>query len=269
MFRLIRNFIRSEQGFLGGLVSGIVGAGKAILGSKIGSTVAGGLTSGVLGRFNKRKEYQQNRDLGFTHSEIAGSAAMGSDGGQAVMGNQYAQMAAQEKAREYDQTQRALDRQVAIRSQDTGLAAAQTSANATLGAASMSRDASYNSAGTQFDIAAMNNDRQWQELANKWAVDNPALNLELKQMTMGVENTKVTLMLRRNGLTPSAVDNMSASEFSRRMSNFMSEMAASEGARPVLQEGARQGVATVNDGLFGQPPVLGGTKTPAMPSLPR
>jgi hypothetical protein len=265
--REIFPLFRNQTNFLGALLPVLGGIGKAVVGTAVASTVGG-----YFDRRNAKKDYEQQRELGFTHSEIAGAGGAGAgSSAQEVMGNQMTQFEAQRRQQEYEEEQRNLDRAVAMRAQDMGLASAQTSAGATLGAAAMARDAAYNTAGTQFDIAAMNNDRQWQEMANKWANDNPELNLTLKRMSMGVENVQVEMVLVRNGLTPQSINNMSQAEFNRRMTAAMSEMAAMQGVRPTLAEGGRQGQAAIND-LINQNdpsrPVMGVPVTPPMPNLP-
>jgi hypothetical protein len=278
----VRYFLQSEDGFLGAILGGLAGKifGGSLMAKGIGTAVGGFLGNRIAAgedRRNARLDYEQQRELGFTHSEIAGAGGAGAgDTTQAIMGNQHNQFVAQQREQEFQHTQRELDRVVAMRAQDMGLASAQTSANATLGAASMARDAAYNQAGTQFDIAAMNNDRQWQQMANDWANNNPELNLKLKQMTMGVENMQVEMIMRRNGLDVSGGTQYSQQEFNRRMRAVMEEMAAIAGN--VRGEGARQILGTVNDAreagenfFMGNGPQVNpnpANRTPPMPAFP-
>jgi hypothetical protein len=252
-----------------GISGAIAGAGgiSGIAGSAA-RTIGSGLLTGAVGRFNRRQDYNMMRSQGFTHSEIAGSSAMGSDGGQAVMGNQYTAFEAQRREQEFQHGQRQLDREVNMRAQDMGLASAQTTAQATLGAASLNADASYNSARTNFDIAAMNNDRLWQEMANRWANDNPDLNMVYAQMAQGIENTQLQLILQRNNLTPSEIRGISMGEFNTRLTAAMDEMAALQGLNRIPREGARELLGTANDARRGVDPNAPFTGTIPLPPMP-
>lgn len=226
----------------------------------LGKAVLGGLVGGAVDRLNSKRKYKQDRKLGFTHSEIAGAGGTGTDGMAAVMGNQATTMEAQERQLDYDEKQRALDRAVAIRGQDAGIEQARLGANA-----------SIYSSNTQKDIQMMHNDREWQKMANEWANNNPELNLRFKQMSMGFENVRLELVLARNGLGLNNLGNMSQSEFNRRMTSVMSELAALEGLSGMKNEGLREGAAAINDVLNPPNPILGQKNnygTPGMPQVP-
>lgn len=259
---LLKWFLRNEDGFLAFLGGLFKAAATAFIG-------------GQVKRHFAKKNYQDQRALGFTHSEIAGSGAYGAGGAAEgnIMGNQATALEAQRKQQEYDTKQRELDREVAIRAQDMGLAQSQMQSQATLGAAKMAMDAQFNNAMTQFDIAAMNNDRQWQQMANNWANNNPQLNMRMKQLSMGVDNMVVELIMQRNGLDVSGQQEYSQAEFNRRMTSVMSELAATQGWHDVLREGVRQGTAATNDILNKiesgkHAPPGNPVNTPPMPQIP-
>jgi len=234
--------------FLGGLAKT---AFTSAVTSKLGAS---------LDRSNARKDYQNQRGMGFTHSEIAGSGGAGASGtSETVMGNQANQFLSQKRQQDYEAEQRNIDRAVTMRGQDVA------SQNAAIAAG-----ASRYSSDTQRDIQSMHNERQWQSLANDWANNNPQLNLRFKQMSMGFENVRLELVLARNGLSLANTADMGQAEFNRRMTSVMSELAALEGVGGLKNEGLREGVATINDGLNPANPVLGNTNygTPSMPSAP-
>jgi hypothetical protein len=266
MKRLLLAFLKNEDGIFPAILTGIGSAltgasiGKAIVG--LGTTYLGSRIGASLDRRNATLDYERQRALGFTHSEIAGAGgASAGDTAQAVMGNQATQFEAQRRQMEYDNAQREADRAVAMRGQDAQVQTAQIGANA-----------SIYGANTQREIATMHNDRQWQQLANEWANNNPEINLRFKELTMGFENQRLALILLRNGLSLANAQSMSQGEFNRRMTSVMSELAAMEGLGGMKNEGIREGVATINDGLNPNPnPLLGNGQnygTPGMPKIP-
>ena len=265
-------FLQDESGFLGPLFGAIAGKlfGGGIIAKGIGTAVGTILGSRLGAREDRRNaalDYQQQRRLGFTHSEIAGSGGAGAgETGQAVMGNQMTQFEAQRRAQEFEMQERDKDRLVSMRAQDMGLQQSQVNAGAMLGAARLNYDASFHQANTQFDIAAMHNDRAWQQMANDWANNNPQLNIRLKQMTMGVENVQMDLLLMRHKLTPQDMDGISHAEFNRRMNLMMDELAASQGWSNILREGAREVMGTANQVPGTQTPIPQHI-TPPMPTM--
>lgn len=140
MFRLVREFLRNEDGFLGALGGAILGkvfGGSAI--AKAAGTAVGGFLGnkfaakqgGKLDRSLATQDYYRMRRLGFTHSEIAGAGDAGAGNAQqAIMGNQHTAMMQMEKQQQYEAEQRNLDRAVQMRAQDMGLAGSQTMAGA-------------------------------------------------------------------------------------------------------------------------------------------
>lgn len=255
---MLKAFLKDESGFIPALISGVAswlgsaGAAKA---------VGGGIVGGIVDRWNAKRDYKQQRKLGFTHSEIAGAGGAGAgDAMTSVMGNQATAFESQKRQMAYDHAQRQLDREVAMRGQDAGIEQARLGANA-----------SIYSSNTQRDIQTMHNDREWQKMANEWANNNPELNLRFKQMSMGFENVRLELVLARNGLGLNNLGNMSQADFNRRMTSVMSELAALEGFTGLKNEGLREGVAAVNDPLNPPNPILGQKNnygTPGMPQVP-
>lgn len=263
----IRDFLKDESGFLGAL-GGLI-AGKLFGGGAIASTLgtaAGDFIGRRIGasedRRDARLDYEQQRDLGFTHSEIAGSGgAVAGDSAQAIMGNQQTQFEAQRRAQQFEMQERDKDRAVSMRAQDLGLQSAQTSAGATLGAARLNYDASFHSANTQYDIASLHNDRMWQQLANDWANDNPELNMRFKQMSQGVDNGTMDMLLQQHRLTPQELRDVSYAERDKRIEAMMDDMAIISGWNNTLREGLRG----ANQG-FGS---ILGTRSPGLPqSIP-
>ena len=132
MLRLVREFLRNEDGFFS-IIGGLLGkmAGSALTMGAGGAVGAGAGIGGMIGsalgsRLDKKqsmrddlsfatRDYKRMRALGFTHSEIAGAGDAGaSNTQQAIMGNQANQMAALKEQQKFDAEQRALDRQLAI-----------------------------------------------------------------------------------------------------------------------------------------------------------
>lgn len=255
--RRVTEFMKDESGIFP--FFGALGA----LGSAVGSAVIGTGISSVVGGFfdrrNARKNYQQQRDLGFTHSEIAGAggANVGS-AGESVMGNQFTQFEAQRRSMEFEHVQRQLDR-------DAGLERQAIAAQAALGSASIQADAAYNTARTNFDIAAMTNDRELQRMANEWAVNNPQLNMRLAQMRQAVPNAQFEMIARRNGLDLTGNTEYTPEEFNRVVTNVMSELSTLGGFGNIIREGGRQIMGATQDPLNNMPPILDPTDVPQMP----
>lgn len=236
-----------------GIFSGIVSAlgGAAGIGSSIAKGL-GGLAKSAGGTFLGRSidRYGDNRAMrdqwdfysaqGLTPQEImgAGGVGTGSSAGSTVLGNQAAQQHQMEQQRAFQQEESAKDRALGLSGQLSQLEAARTTAGAMTYGAKLNYDASMNQSATNFDIAAMQNDRAWQQMANDWANDNPQLNAFFKEMSMGVENVKMFYLARRHGLTATA--KLSPDEFDRRYRNMMSELAVDQGWGQTLREGFNQ-----------------------------
>ena len=256
-------FLKDESGFLGalgGLIAGKLFGGGAI--AKGIGTFAGNLLGRRIGasedRRNARLDYRQQRELGFTHSEIAGSGGAGAgETSQTIMGNQQTQFEAQRRAQEFEMMERDKDRAVSMRAQDMGLQSAQVSAGATLGAARTAYEASFHSANTQYDIAALHNDRMWQQMANDWANNNPELNMRFKQMSQGVANGQMDILLQQHRLTPQEMRGITYAERDKRFEALMDDLAIISGWNDTLREGIRGGNQVFGDVL--------GTRSPGLP----
>jgi hypothetical protein len=282
MLKLLRRFVVCEDGFLGAL-GGLLG-GKLFGGSAIAKGIGGAIGSMVGSKYaaksgakidrrsaigQKRDEFQMYLDAGLTPTEIIGGGGVSGGGntGQ-IVGNAYAQAEAQMRDYAFQAEQAALNRELAITqtAMQTGaqVQASQISAGGAVAAARVG-------AQSQLDIANLYNDREWQRLMNEWSVNNPVINERFKQMTMGVENTAMDMMLRMSGLTPAQTEGISAAELNRRMNGFMDQLAAWRGIPGIIGEGLRGGVQGTSP-LFGVGPSgpvgnYPGTMVPIMPSL--
>jgi hypothetical protein len=215
---LLVYFWKSENGFFGffgGLASAIGGlfSGGSILGS-IAKTAGSALIGGAINRFNKKEEYKDRRDEGFTHSEIAGAGGMhGNSDATAVMGNQATQFEAQRRQMEFEHTQRELDRVVMMRGQDAGVQQAQVSAGASMYGANVQQQiaaAQQALANRQFDEATL------PKALNDIATSTPDWKRQQLLASMGVDNMIATAIAGARGIDimdPDILARMSASEF--------------------------------------------------------
>jgi hypothetical protein len=256
----IVEFWRDESGFLPAIFGGIAAKlGAGAIGQAVASGV-GGIINSRIGaaedRRNARKDYEQQRKLGFTHSEIAGSGGAGaSDTMTNVMGNQATQFEAQRRQMEYDNLQRDKDRAVALQGQATQLQAAQTAAAA-----------SNYSSDTQRELGWLLHDREAQKIANQWANDNPQLQLRLAQMRQGPDNMIADALAIKYQLLPSDVANISRRELQKRLSGFLTEFAMRSGsARNVLGDVGGNVVEPLNF-IFGTRPSDVGLNAPVIPA---
>lgn len=213
-------------GFLGALIGGVA---KAVVGSSflggIAKTAVGSIIGGAIDRSNAKKEYEMQRGLGFTHSEIAGAGGVNASGNaETVMGNQVTQFQAQEKAQQYEMEQRNLDRMVALSGQETQLKTAQMNASATVQAARASAGASMYGADVQERIAqgrlALEQNRfnqlQLPQGLNDIATSTPAWKRQELLATMGVDNVIATTIAGASGIDimdPNTLKGMSDAEF--------------------------------------------------------
>lgn len=192
---------------VGGAVKGAIQGGvSAVIGSQIDRRVTGQM---------QRDQLKMYKDEGATIQEIlgAGGASGGSSGASTVIGNNMSQVRAQEQQQEFERIEREKDRLVQLRAQDMGLQQAQTSANATLGAATLAYKA---------NIGRLNLDRDrftnielpqglqqiaWESPENRWRV---------LQAQMGPDNVITTAVTEAFGVNladPRAIQNMSQDQF--------------------------------------------------------
>jgi hypothetical protein len=217
----------------GGLVNKVLGNKSSDTGQRsggwlsgVGTAVLGGATDRYFDRKARDDQFNYLRSQGLTPVEIAGSGFGDgrASGGQAVLGNQMAQQEAMQRQQDYDREQRALDRAVAIRAQDTGLAQSQLSAQATLGAASMSSDASRYSSDTQRLIAegrlAIERDRfdklELPKGLNDIVTSSPDWKRQQLLATMGVDNMIATVIAGARGIDimdPDTLEAMTDEQF--------------------------------------------------------
>jgi len=239
-----------------GIFSGLLGIGKAILGGLggakgIAGAVGGQLLGGALDRHNdaraRRDEWNFYRERGATLPEImgAGGVGTGSSTGSTVLGNQAAELTRIREAQNYDREQRELDRAVAMRGQDAGLAAAETSAGASI-------YSSNTQARTAAARLALERD-QYENIAlpqglNDIATSTPDWKRQQLLAQMGVDNAIATAILGAKGIDimdPDTLSNMSTSEFRdliRDIYGYQSTVfRESAGAATVIQEGMEEG----------------------------
>jgi len=207
------------MGFFAPLVAGLgsLFKGKAIAaGAKtVLGAVAGGKINSYFDSKKQRDSYDFMASKGLTPQEIAGSGAagQGSTGVGNVLGNQAAELTRISRQQAYDEKQRNLDRQIALRGQDTQLATAKTSAGATLGAASLA-------AGTARDRLSLDRD-SFQNVTLPRALREAVTEApQWKRMQilagMGVDNilgTSVAQQFGINPMDPRAVRSMSQAQF--------------------------------------------------------
>jgi len=190
-------------GFLGSLV-------KPVLGS-----IAGGFVNSFFSKKDQRDKYNYLDSKGLTPQEIAGSSgsAGASSGVGNVLGNQQAELTRIREQQAYDERQRNLDRAVAVRSQDTSLQAARTSAGAQMygadvnartaaGRLSLDRDT--------FDNVTL------PDALRRSVTESPAWQRSKILASMGVDNILATEVANSFGVNPmdsSAVTSMSQGEF--------------------------------------------------------
>jgi len=199
-----------------------IGAGaKAVLGS-----VAGGAINRHFNRAGQRDSFEYMESKGLTPQEIAGSGAagQGSSGVGNVLGNQAAELERIRRQQQYDEKQRNMDRQIALRGQDMGLKQTQTAANASITSSALSAGASNYASDQSADIARMNNALArdtYQNITLPAALRNavtqaPAWERARIMAQMGVDNMIGTAIGNKYGLNPMdprALSSMSDSDF--------------------------------------------------------
>jgi hypothetical protein len=242
------------------------GAGGGFWKTTLGKGIASVGTNVAESQLNSYFNMRRMQRLGMTPQEMYGAGIAGGPGSAGnMLGNNMAAKEMQE--RQFQQQSMMQDKAL-----QAGIVQSQIAAGAQMYGADKNYAGTVYSADTQYALGAARNDIAWQEVVNEWAVNNPELNMRFKQMSMGVDNMVVELILQRNGLDISGRTQYSPAEFQRRMTSVMSEMAAAQGYLPLLREGARQGTAAVNDVLNAiqggsNRPTLGAT-TPNMPKNP-
>jgi hypothetical protein len=219
MKKLVLAFLVSEDGFLsaiGGLIAGKIFGGSAIakaIGGAVGSFL-GNRIGASEDRRNARLDYEQQRSLGFTHSEIAGAGGAGAgDTSQAIMGNQATQFEAQRRQQEYEMQERDKDRMVAMRGQDAQVQSSQISAGASMyGADVQSRIAQGKLALEQrrFDNI------QLPQALNDLATTTPEWKRQELLARMGVDNVVATTIAGSMGIdimNPDSLNDLSEKQF--------------------------------------------------------
>lgn len=185
-------------------------------------TLAQDLFTGVLGSFvgggvkraNFRKDYELQRELGFTHSEIAGAGGFAGAGqSDAVLGNNWTQMQAQRRQQKFEADQRDKDRLVQLAGQETQLKSAQTAAGA-----------SMYGADTQAKIAEARlalETKRYQNITLPQAINDlltstPQWKRQELMARMGVDNMIATLVAGARGLDimdPKSLERLSQPQF--------------------------------------------------------
>ena len=235
--------------FIGGLLKTVlVGAAGAAVGNAI---------QRKHDEKSRQAEYDFYKEQGATLPEIMGQGVGGGSGHTAqVMGNQLNNFLAQEKQQKYEQEQRNLDRM-------TQLTQTQMQTDAQKYGADLAASTAKAGQQNQFEIALMNADLRWQELHNKWAVDNPALNMKLKQMSMGPDNAILEMVLTKHGVTLSGKpEGVTDAEYARRMNRAMDEFSLRSGNMPKVMGTGAQNIGDV----FKMPSM--GNPADLQPSMP-
>lgn len=232
---------------VGGIVDAFTG-GKfpgEWLGNTAGSYVAGKLGN-KLDRESSQAQYGFLESKGLTPQEIVGGSMPGQSGsGGAVLGNNYSAQLLQAKQQSYDHLQRQLDRQVAMRGQDTSLQNARTSAGASM-------YASDNSRRSAVDRISLDRDR-FRNIdlpvgLNRILTTTPEWERTRIMAQMGVDNILGTAIANEFGVDPfdkDSLSSMSQSEFRemvRRIYGYQSNVfGETAGASTVIGEGASEG----------------------------
>lgn len=229
----------------------------------IGATVLGDRLAEAHDDRIKDADIKRLEALGLTPTEIAGAGA-GAGGAAAsggnVLGNQAGSMTLQRQQQKFENEQRDKDRAVILQGQQTGLAQAQLSAQATLGAAAQSAGASRygTDASERLGMAriALEEDRfrnvDLPESLNRQVTNAPAWERQRIMAQMGVDNIIGTAIANKYGLNPmdaDALKGMSETQFNAMVrdiyglqSNVFSE---ASGGKILLEESAGTGGRTV------------------------
>jgi len=214
---------------LGSMFTGasVAAGGKALLGA-----VAGGAVNRFFDNRKQSDSYNFLASKGLTPQEIAGSGAagQGSTNVGSVLGNQAAELERISRQQAYDEKQRNLDRAIAVRSQDMGLASAQVSASPGLGRNALDLER----------LRSIDAPRARQDLLTS----SPEFRLRELQMQMGPDNVYAEGLLKRYGLSlnDDSIANASPETWARFVKDFQSfrSRAATEaaGATTVLGDSA-------------------------------
>jgi len=217
--------------------SAVATGAKSLLGS-----VAGGLVNRAFDNRKQSDSYDFLAGKGLTPQEIAGSGAagQGSTGVGNVLGNQAAELTRIQRQQAYDEKQRNLDRAVALRSQDTSLQAARTSAGAQMygadvnartaaGRLSLDRDT--------FDNVTL------PDALRRSVTESPSWKRSQILASMGVDNILATEVANSFGVNPmdsSAVRSMSPDQFMEmvKMIKGMQSNVFTEGAGAAMTLGS-------------------------------
>lgn len=247
----IASGIGKAASFISNPLGGIVGAftgGKSPgewLGNTAGNYVAGKLGN-KLDRESSQDQYGFLRSQGLTPQEIVGGSMPGQAGSSGnVLGNNYSAQVLQAKQQSYDHLQRQLDRQVAMRGQDTSMQNARTSAGAAI-------YASDNSRRTATERISLDRDR-FRNIdlpvgLNRILTTTPEWERTRIMAQMGVDNILGTAIANEFGVDPfdkESLSRLSQSEFRemvRRIYGYQSNVfGETAGASTVIGEGASEG----------------------------
>jgi hypothetical protein len=271
MSKLLLNFVVSEDGFLGalgGLLAGKLFGGSAIakgiggaIGSMVGSKYAAKTGAKIDRRSaigQKRDEFQMYLDAGLTPTEIIGGGGVSGGGntGQ-IVGNAYAQAEAQARDYAFRAEQAALDREVQMRAQDYGLAGAQTSAGAQLGAARIQAETAAN------ELALRQRRFDTIEVPTEWrnrVTQSPEWKRWERLSMMSGDNMVVTGLADRYGVTANAagfaqMTQMEWENFVREVYSYQSRVfRETAGVGQIIQDGGEaiyRGVGNAFNSLYG------------------
>jgi len=199
-------------------IAPLLAAGARFFGGPI-KTLGGAIAGGAVNSFFERKSQSDKYDFleskGLTPQEIAGSSgsAASSSGVGNVLGNQQAELTRIREQQRYDEKQRDLDRAVALRSQDTSLQAARTSAGAQMYGADLN-------ARTQAGRLSLDRDTfdnvTLPDALRRSVTESPAWKRSQILASMGVDNILATEVANSFGVNPmdsSAVRSMSPDQF--------------------------------------------------------
>jgi len=219
---------------------------KPVLGA-----IAGGAVNSYFQNKSQKDQYNFLEGKGLTPQEIAGSGGAGATSSSVgnVLGNQQAELTRIREQQRYDEKQRDLDRAVALRSQDTSLQAARTSAGAQMYGADLN-------ARTQAGRLSLDRDTfdnvTLPDALRRSVTESPAWKRSEILARIGVDNILATEVAKRFGVNPmdsSAVTSMSQGEFMEmvKMIKGMQSNVFSEGAGAAMTLGS--GISGLSSGV--------------------
>jgi hypothetical protein len=258
--------------------------GVAPLVKMLAPTVLGAAGSYLGGRIDRHfdqkarsDEYEYLASKGLTPQEIVGGSIGGgrSSAAGVVLGNQANAMESQRRQQAHEQRQRDLDRAVAIRAQDTGLAQTQISASASLGSAALSAGAARYGADlrratdlARLEIDTMRLPFELRNLANQNETSSPQFQRFLKMLSMSPTNVaaaNAAMALPFDPLDPDAVAAATPQERADVMKILLAMSSTS------YREAVGAGAAfedAIGVGIGADRPVLGEPQIPSGPFGP-